>query len=169
MSEISYSYDRTLHFRLKGCSNLHQDDIEKIISECILLANATECKTFVHYFEPHGLSSASILSESHINFHITPEEGQRYVQMDISTCGTKPNPIMTVEYMLSEFNPDRARISYEFLGFDSGNILFPDSLEEFLSQAITEKTKEKYEIVKSYAFPELSRFKDQYRMELKRK
>ncbi|GEM_PF-2031156 len=169
MQEKSYSYDRTVHIRLRNCSNLHEDDIEDIISECIRLSNASECTRAMHYFEPHGLSSSSVLSESHLNIHISPEPNQRYVQLDISTCGEYTTPIKIVAYALDEFNPEDANIKYHYLGFDYKKELFPQNLEDFLEQVQQEQIIEKYYIADLRALPAHKQLKDEYRILLKRK
>jgi S-adenosylmethionine/arginine decarboxylase-like enzyme len=169
MEETSYSYDRTLHLRMKECSSLHESDIEKIISECIKISDASECKTFVHYFEPHGLSSSSILSESHINFHITPEEGQRYVQMDLSTCGMRPNPVKTVNYMLNEFSPKYAKMIYEFRGFESSAGLFPKNIGEFITEMLSDENLRIYKITDGLVVSDGEGNIDEYRLELRRR
>lgn len=49
----------------------------------------TVVNSFVHKFEPHGVSAVLILAESHLAVHTWPEH--HYLHMDLFTCSPKTN------------------------------------------------------------------------------
>ncbi|MEM0230666.1 MAG: S-adenosylmethionine decarboxylase [Candidatus Woesearchaeota archaeon] len=130
----SYSYDRTVHLRMSGCRNLYEDSLEDIINACVFLSNADERERIIHKFSPQGVSSSSILSESHLNFHISPEEHERYAQIDISTCGRHTTPTKIVRFLMASFIPREAKLKYEYLGFDYIEDIFPKNENDFLDE-----------------------------------
>jgi len=113
---------------------MNEDNIEKIIEQCVILSKTDEKSRGVYYFEPQGASTSSILSESHLNFHISPEESERYVQADISTCGQYTLPLRIVNFLLGAYLPERARLKYEYLGFKHIKGIFPDDEVSFIEQ-----------------------------------
>jgi len=86
-------------------------DFEKHITEKI---NATglHCLGVVsHFFGPAALTSAFILSESHLTFHTWPEDA--YVSLDVFTCD------------LNQVNGEKAEAIFDYLAeevFHSKNI-----------------------------------------------
>lgn len=76
-------------FELYGCDSNLLDDEEYIVNSLCEVANklgATILSTSSHKFEPQGVTSILLLSESHISIHTWPEKG--FATCDIFTCGT---------------------------------------------------------------------------------
>jgi S-adenosylmethionine decarboxylase len=75
--------------------------LEQSLVEAATKAGATVVESVFHQFNPHGISGAVIIAESHIAIHTWPE--YRYAALDIFTCGTDidPGDIATqVKYVL---------------------------------------------------------------------
>lgn len=73
----------------------------------------TILNTFIHRFEPHGLSLIMIISQSHIAIHTWPEYG--YLHMDILTCSEHTELSNLEETLKKAFNPqkiDSKKIDY---------------------------------------------------------
>lgn len=75
--------------------------------------NLTVVNSFVHRFEPHGLSLVLVLSQSHIAIHTWPEHG--YLHMDMVTCseGSETDHFQTA--LQNSFSPSKItskKISY---------------------------------------------------------
>jgi S-adenosylmethionine decarboxylase len=77
--------------------------IEQIMCDAATDAGATVVKQISHEFNPPGVTSLAILSESHIAIHTWPIEG--YVAVDIFTCGTVANPQLAMKRLLESFGP----------------------------------------------------------------
>jgi S-adenosylmethionine decarboxylase len=72
---------------LEGCPFDRLDDprfIDHLLREAVHAGGFTLLHTYVHEFEPQGVTGAAILSESHIAIHTWPENGTLFV--DIATC-----------------------------------------------------------------------------------
>jgi S-adenosylmethionine decarboxylase len=72
---------------LEGCSFSELDDprfIERLLTEAVAAGGFTMLHSYVHEFEPQGVTGAAVLSESHIAVHTWPEHGLLFV--DIATC-----------------------------------------------------------------------------------
>jgi len=59
--------------------------LEQALKTCAKRAGATVVQTYIHHFNPIGLSGVLIIAESHIAIHTWPEEN--YASFDIYTCG----------------------------------------------------------------------------------
>ncbi len=77
--------------------------IEQIMCDAANDVGATVVKKISHEFNPPGVTSLAILSESHIAIHTWPIEG--YVAVDIFTCGTVANPQLAEKRLLEGFGP----------------------------------------------------------------
>jgi len=64
--------------------------LEQSIVEAATKAGATVVDSVFHQFNPHGISGAVIIAESHVAIHTWPE--YRYAALDIFTCGTDIDP-----------------------------------------------------------------------------
>jgi S-adenosylmethionine decarboxylase proenzyme len=64
--------------------------LEQSLVEAATKAGATVVESVFHQFNPHGISGAVIIAESHIAIHTWPE--YRYAALDIFTCGTDIDP-----------------------------------------------------------------------------
>jgi S-adenosylmethionine decarboxylase proenzyme len=82
-----------LLLELKGCDKEVINDLSFLKST--LLKAAEEAGAMVlgesfHQFNPHGVSGAVIIAESHLFIHTWPEYG--YAAVDIFTCGDSVQP-----------------------------------------------------------------------------
>lgn len=65
----------------------------------------TVVKSFVHQFEPHGLSVVLVISESHLAIHTWPELG--YLHIDILSCSKKADLSKLREVLQQQFQPTK--------------------------------------------------------------
>lgn len=94
---------------LWGAKNLDSpEEIEKILRECADISGATILYSYMHPFEPHGVSGVVVLAESHISIHTWPE--REYVALDIFMCGAC-DPYKGVEHLKKYFMPQSIQIS----------------------------------------------------------
>ena len=92
-----------LLLELKDCNKEVLDDLDSL--KGILLGAASEAKATVlgesfHQFNPHGVSGAVIIAESHIFIHTWPEYG--YAAADIFTCGNSVQPKRAAEILIKK-------------------------------------------------------------------
>ncbi|MDV3426180.1 MAG: adenosylmethionine decarboxylase [Bacillota bacterium] len=73
------------------------DKIELYMNEAAKAAKATIVQSVFHVFNPHGISGAVIIMESHITIHTWPEYG--YAAVDLFTCGDTIDPWTAFEYL----------------------------------------------------------------------
>lgn len=73
------------------------DKIELYMNEAAQAAKATIVESVFHIFNPHGISGAVIIMESHITIHTWPEYG--YAAVDLFTCGDTIDPWTAFEYL----------------------------------------------------------------------
>ncbi len=91
-----------------GAKNLtDEQEIEGILKESALNAKATILNSYIHRFEPHGVSGVVVLAESHISIHTWPEED--YCAIDIFMCGGH-DPNLAIEVLKNYFTPERIDI-----------------------------------------------------------
>ena len=64
--------------------------LEQSLVEAATQAGATVVDSVFHQFNPHGISGAVIIAESHVAIHTWPE--YRYAALDIFTCGNEADP-----------------------------------------------------------------------------
>lgn len=67
----------------------------------------TIVESFVHKFEPHGLSLVLVISESHLAIHTWPELG--YMNIDVLSCSPKSNLENLEEALKKELSPSRIK------------------------------------------------------------
>ena len=60
------------------------ENVNKFLNKIISTFNLTQLNRVQHKFRPHGLTSISLLSESHLSIHTWPEHGSACI--DIFTC-----------------------------------------------------------------------------------
>lgn len=87
------------------------DDVErvkKILIEAVKRANNNPLESVFHKFQPQGVTGVVLLAESHISIHTWPEFN--YVALDIYTCGDKSSPLKSLEYLKSEFKPQKFEV-----------------------------------------------------------
>jgi S-adenosylmethionine decarboxylase len=84
-----------------GCDAevLHDNQrIEELMLQAARQANMTIVESVFHHFNPHGVSGAVIIAESHITIHTWPE--YRYAAVDLFTCGDEGDPQAAFSYLL---------------------------------------------------------------------
>ena len=81
------------------------------MEEAAVEAGATVLHTFLHPFQPQGVSGVVVLAESHISIHTWPEKG--VATLDIFMCG-KADPKIAALYLSQHFLP---------LGFEAETVL----------------------------------------------
>ncbi len=82
--------------------------IEEMLKLAACDAGATVLHSYMHQFEPHGVSGVVVLSESHISIHTWPE--RNYAAIDVFMCGDC-DPYRTIERMKEFFNTTNITIS----------------------------------------------------------
>ena len=92
-----------LLLELKDCDREVLNDLSFL--KAMLPAAATEAGATVlgesfHQFNPHGVSGAVILAESHLFIHTWPECG--YAAVDIFTCGNSVKPEKAAQKLIKE-------------------------------------------------------------------
>lgn len=71
--------------------------IEKTMNDAARACGATIVNSVFHLFNPHGVSGAVIIAESHLAIHTWPEYG--YAAVDVFTCGDSVDPNDAVAYL----------------------------------------------------------------------
>ena len=76
------------------------EKIEEIMNESVRVSGATIIKSVFHLFNPHGVSGAIVIAESHFTIHTWPEYG--YCAVDIFTCGDTINNEAALKFLKEE-------------------------------------------------------------------
>jgi S-adenosylmethionine decarboxylase len=84
------------------------EKVEKALREATEKARVTLLEIVLKKFKPYGISAVALISESHFAVHTWPEE--RYIALDIYTCGKKAVPEAAVEVFKRCFQPRRMKI-----------------------------------------------------------
>ncbi len=79
--------------------------LEKTLKEGILLSGATLCSLQTKVFEPSGITSLALLSESHASFHTYPDYNALF--FDAFTCGTECQPQKIADRLIEVLQPER--------------------------------------------------------------
>jgi len=79
------------------------EDLRAILDRVVSKSGLHVVSSIFHQFEPHGVSAAYILSESHLSVHTWPEHG--YVALDIFTCGSDECAIKAFDLLVEELEP----------------------------------------------------------------
>ncbi len=94
---------------LWGASNLNSpEETEKVLIQAAKDAKATVLYSYMHRFQPHGVSGVVVLAESHISIHTWPEK--EYAAIDIFMCGNA-DPYSAINKIKEYFTPERIIIS----------------------------------------------------------
>ncbi|MGV3279106.1 adenosylmethionine decarboxylase [Rickettsiales bacterium LUAb2] len=94
---------------LWGATNLNSPkDIEDMLIEAAKAAGATVLYSYMHPFEPHGVSGVVVLAESHISIHTWPE--RNYAALDVFMCGNA-DPYLTLPFLKDFFKPGNVQIA----------------------------------------------------------
>lgn len=77
--------------------------IEPILMEAVNRSGAEALGQLTHQFNPFGVTSMVLISESHFTIHTWPERG--YAAMDIFTCG-EMDPGAAISYVASKLEAE---------------------------------------------------------------
>ena len=77
--------------------------IERICKSACITEGLEVLNTYVHQFDPYGVTCTVTLGESHLSCHTWPEK--ECVAIDIFTCGVK-NPRSVAWWLLNYFDSD---------------------------------------------------------------
>ncbi len=87
-----------------------QQTIERVLSEGIEKCGMNLVNINSHSFNPIGVTSIAIVSESHIAIHTYPEA--RHASLDIFTCSNESQlSIDLLDFLKGELNPDTVRVA----------------------------------------------------------
>lgn len=94
---------------LWGASNLNSPyEIEALLKRCVIEAGATILSSYMHEFQPQGVSGVLVLAESHISIHTWPE--RCYAALDVFMCGSC-NPYNTIPLLKEYFKPNSLQVT----------------------------------------------------------
>ena len=79
------------------------EKIEQVCENACKTEGLEVLNTYVHQFDPYGVTCTVTLGESHLSCHTWPEKG--CVAIDIFTCGAK-NPRSVAWWLLNYFDSD---------------------------------------------------------------
>jgi len=79
--------------------------LESVLKEGIKLSGATLCSLQTKVFDPSGITSLALLSESHASFHTYPDYNALF--FDAFTCGTDCQPQKIADHMIEILKPKR--------------------------------------------------------------
>jgi S-adenosylmethionine decarboxylase proenzyme len=77
------------------------DAVRPLLVDAVETCGATALNYAYHQFEPWGVSATVLLAESHFCLHSWPED--RYMALDIFTCGDTMDPDVAVEILRNGF------------------------------------------------------------------
>jgi len=92
-----------LLMELKDCNREALNDLEFLkgmLTAAASEAGATVLGESFHQFNPHGVSGAVIIAESHLFIHTWPECG--YAAVDIFTCGNSVHSEKAAQKLIRE-------------------------------------------------------------------
>ncbi len=87
---------------------LDGEEVMNYLEEAAKVSNAKVVKSFLHKFNPHGISAVVVIEESHLAVHTWPE--YRFVALDVFTCGDETDPWRAYDYLRSKFKPKRVSV-----------------------------------------------------------
>ena len=76
--------------------------LKKILRDIAKACNLTILRTSTHQFEPYGVTSLFLLSESHLSIHTWPEHGK--FAMDVYSCNDNYSE-MEIENIIRKYLP----------------------------------------------------------------
>lgn len=82
--------------------------VKRAMREAALKSGATIVTEAFHLFNPHGVSGAIIIAESHLAIHTWPEFG--YAAVDLFTCGDDVDPKVAFEHLKQALEADEFTI-----------------------------------------------------------
>jgi spermidine synthase len=84
-------------------------DIENILRQSIEASNTELISLSSHRFDPIGVTSIAVVSESHVAIHTYPEA--RHASIDIYTCSRGPASATILNYLKDKLEPFTTRIA----------------------------------------------------------
>ena len=102
---------RHLLVEYSGCEGARLDDTEGVkagLLAAAAAANTTVLDSWVHRFEPQGISAVVAISESHLSIHTWPELG--YAALDVYTCGAEAEPDRAIAVVAEALGAQRAEV-----------------------------------------------------------
>ena len=88
--------------------------IEEILLKTAKAANLKIISQRTHQFNPYGVTSMVLISESHLSIHTWPEHG--FVAADIFVCGSEARK--AADILVKELKPKRVEILELIRGVD---------------------------------------------------
>ncbi|MCS7254196.1 MAG: adenosylmethionine decarboxylase [Armatimonadota bacterium] len=85
-----------------------REEVERALLEAVRRANANLLATYIHEFQPQGISAVAVIAESHIFIHTWPEMG--FIAFDAFTCGEEAIPEEAAKVVKEIFQPRRVKI-----------------------------------------------------------
>jgi S-adenosylmethionine decarboxylase proenzyme len=98
--------------------------IENVMCQAAELAGATIVTKTFHHFNPYGVSGVVVIAESHLAIHTWPEYG--YAAVDLFTCGTSVDPLISYEHLKEQLCAKTAfysELKRGLLNEESGQLL----------------------------------------------
>ena len=84
------------------------ETVKGALVEAAKRAQATIVDVVFHEFNPFGISGVVVIAESHLSIHTWPE--YRYAAVDIFSCGDVLKPEVAANYLVEQFQAERASI-----------------------------------------------------------
>ena len=94
--------------------------LKKILREIAKVCKLTVLRTSTHQFEPYGVTSLFLLSESHLSIHTWPEHGK--FAMDVYSCNNNYSE-MEIENIIRKYLP------VEHIQIEIKNRIFKDIIK----------------------------------------
>jgi S-adenosylmethionine decarboxylase len=76
--------------------------VKEKLMEAVKISGANPVQSFIHEFNPHGISGVVVIEESHFSVHTWPEYG--YCALDIFTCGDEIDCYSALLYLKKGFH-----------------------------------------------------------------
>ena len=111
MRKTQKSVGRHIIAELWGCNPEYLDDVSVVqdfMNNAAEKAHATILNSTFHTFQPHGVSGAVIIAESHLAIHTWSEIG--LASIDIYTCGEKADPWVAYSYLKKSFQSKKQTV-----------------------------------------------------------
>ncbi len=106
-----HALGRHLLLELFDCDAQVLNSLETVkgaLVEAAKRAQATIVDVVFHEFNPFGISGVVVIAESHLSIHTWPE--YRYAAVDIFSCGEVLKPEVAANYLVEQFQAERASI-----------------------------------------------------------
>lgn len=85
------------------------DIVSRLLNEVVEATDLTKLDESTHQFEPYGVTTLILLSESHISIHTWPEQDGA-AAVDIFTCGDSKSADRAFEVLKEKFKPSKVTV-----------------------------------------------------------